>query len=92
MTSYGADIQGLHYNAAEQSYEARVIFHEGADRVTYPVDLNVPITADFAAVSRGLVLRARAMRAQDRGANLAHLKLTATQAAQHGRLERMRHT
>lgn len=74
MNSYGAEISGLSYNAATQSYQARIIFHEGCEKITYPVELCAPITADFDTVSRGLVLRARAMRKQDRGANVSTLK------------------
>lgn len=80
MKSYGAEVSGLTYNAAEQSYQARVIFHEGGERITYPVSLDAPVTADFAVISRGLVLRARALRKQDRGANVARLRDVAATA------------
>ncbi|NIY79589.1 MAG: hypothetical protein HWE33_15010 [Rhodobacteraceae bacterium] len=86
MQSYGAEVQGLTYNAVEQSYEAKVVFHEAFEKVTYPVALQAPITADFKTISRGLVLRARALRARGRGANVAHLKRVADSAADSGRL------
>ncbi|MBW6416083.1 hypothetical protein [Celeribacter sp. PS-C1] len=86
MQSYGAEVQGLTYNAADQRYEAKVVFHEAFEKVTYPVDIKAPITANFKTISRGLVLRARALRARGRGVNLAHLKRVADTAADSGRL------
>ncbi|AJE45177.1 hypothetical protein P73_0462 [Celeribacter indicus] len=74
------------YNPARQAFEARVIFHEAGERITYPVDLAAPINSDFETLARGLVLRARAMRARNRGDNIAHLKLVAEIAGQSGRL------
>ncbi|WP_417241983.1 hypothetical protein [Celeribacter sp.] len=74
MKPYRVQVSGLTFNAATQRFQARVIFHEGTDRITYPVELAAPITADFETVSRGLVLRARVIRKQERGANIAHLK------------------
>ena len=84
MQSYRAQVSGLTFNAATQCFQARVIFHEGPDRITYPVELAAPITADFKTVSRGVVLRARAIRKQERGANIAHLKSIAAQATHLG--------
>jgi hypothetical protein len=86
MQSYGAEIQGLTYNAALQAYQARVIFHEAGERITFPVDFAAPISADYATVSRGLALRARALRNRKRGANVARLKDLAEIAAHQGRL------
>lgn len=86
MQSYGAEVQGLTYNAERQAFQARVIFHEGGERQTYPVELTAPITSDFETVSRGLALRARILRNQNRGANVAHLKMVADLAARHGEL------
>lgn len=86
MQSYGAEIQGLTYNAAEQAYQARVVFHEEGERITFPVEFTAPISADYATVSRGLALRARALRNRKRGANVSRLKDVAQIAASQGHL------
>ncbi len=80
MKSYGAEVRGLTYNAATQRFQASVIFHEGGEAVTYPVELDAPINADFETVSRGIVLRARAERKRSRGANISHFKSIAAAA------------
>ncbi|ALI55916.1 hypothetical protein [Celeribacter marinus] len=79
MKLYSAQVSDLTFDAATQQFQADVIFHEGGEQVTYPVELSAPFTASFETVSRGLMVRARAIRKQERGASIASLKSIASQ-------------
>lgn len=64
MSNFHTQVQNLNYNAAEQKFEALVIFHEGAEARKFPVAAALPLTADFAQVTRVLVARAKDKRAK----------------------------
>jgi len=62
MSSYHAQVQNLHYNAATQSFEAIVALHEGSDTLKFPCSLEAPIEFSFEWVARRLVAQAKAAR------------------------------
>lgn len=66
MSSYQTEVQNLSYNAATQSFEALVVFHEGHETRKVPISAPLPITAEFKDVSDILVKRAKAHRAKGR--------------------------
>ncbi|WP_439105394.1 hypothetical protein [Celeribacter marinus] len=82
MKLYSAQVSDLTFDAATQQFQADVIFYEGGDQVTYAVELSAPFTASFETVSRGLMVRARAIRKQERGSSIASLKSIAAQPVQ----------
>ncbi|SLN68122.1 hypothetical protein AQS8620_03195 [Aquimixticola soesokkakensis] len=90
MQLYGAEVSGLTYNAATQAFEALVVFHENADKVSYPTELQAPINADFDSIARGLVLRARMRRARSNGTGdhdcISRLHSAAVAAASQGQM------
>ncbi len=62
MSSYHAQVQNLHYNAANGAFEAIVVLHEGADTRKFPCSLKAPIDTSFERVSGALVTQAKAAR------------------------------
>lgn len=77
MSSYHAQVQNLHYNAASGSFEAIVLLHEGAETRKFPCTLAAPIDTDFEKVASALVAQAKLTR--KRGAQ--HLVATSRVAA-----------
>ena len=63
MSGYRTEVQSLTYNAANQRFEAMVIFHEPGEVTKYPCSLAYPIDAEFEDVSRGLIAVAKSRRA-----------------------------
>lgn len=74
MALYQAEVTQLRFNAATQKFEALVIFHEGHDHVSYPCELEAPISSEFALISRALVVQAKVKRARDAHGLMSRLK------------------
>lgn len=64
MSSYQTEVKNLNYNAANRTFEALVVFHEGTESRSVPMSAPLPITTEFAQVSAVLVARAKAKRAK----------------------------
>ncbi|PTX54977.1 hypothetical protein C8N43_3806 [Litoreibacter ponti] len=64
MSSYHTEVQNLNYNAANRSFEALVVFHEGGETRKVPISAPLPITTEFEHVATVLVARAKARRAK----------------------------
>lgn len=66
MSNYKTEVQNIAYNAATQSFEAIVVFHEEGDVIKYPCSLAFPVDAEFEDVTKGLVSVAKSQRASGR--------------------------
>ncbi|MGH1331631.1 MAG: hypothetical protein ACRBBK_12180 [Paracoccaceae bacterium] len=81
MPKYQAEVSNLRYNAARQCFEALVIFHEGADRISFACELAAPISSDFAVISRALVMQAKSRRMRDARGMISRLKAIAPEVS-----------
>lgn len=81
MSSYHAQVQNLHYNAAAGAFEALVVLHEGADERKFPCTLNAPIDTPFERVSSALVAQAKAARKRGTHHLVAHARVAARKSA-----------
>jgi hypothetical protein len=66
MRYYRTELGPVIYNPETCAFEARVTFHEGPTRETYPCSLRLPIDTEAGIVACAIVRQAREMRRQHR--------------------------
>ena len=72
MTDYSTEVRHLTYNAANQCFEALVVFHERGEQTSYPCGLPCAIDAAFGDVAQALVRQAQIKRSSGRSVMTAY--------------------